>query len=283
MNKYHNEKAMYVKKVRIIVADLARSLAFYQTVIGLSLIRNTEGEAELGADGKNVLLVLKEVKGAKKASDNIGLYHFAFLLPERSSFAQILKHLIDINYPLTGLSDHGISEAIYLQDPDNNGIEIAVDRYDENGNVYKLTSFGPRKVDVYELMNHLPKEPFTKLPENTIMGHLHLHVNNMNKARSFFVDALGFEVQFAYHDVATFTSTLGYHHHIAFNIWNGTEAKPRGLKQTGLESYVLSVPKDALESIKKRLSDLGYIYSENDLGIELFDVNQDCLIIEVHE
>lgn len=94
-------------------------------MLGLSVIKKEGNEAYLGVDGKNVLLVLKEVKNAKPAKNNIGLYHFAFLLDSRSALAQILNHLIEKEYSLTGLSDHGISEAIYLQDPDNNGIEIA--------------------------------------------------------------------------------------------------------------------------------------------------------------
>ena len=280
MHKYHNGNAMFVKEVRIVVSDLDKSIDFYTNIIGLSVIRKEGREAHLGVDSKNVLLVLKEVKYAKKAQHNIGLYHFALLLEKRSSFAHILKHLADKQYPLTGLSDHGISEAIYLQDPDNNGIEIAVDRYDKNGNVYKLNALGPKRVDIDDLMDQLPKEEFEKLPESTIMGHLHLHVNNIDEAKKFFVDGLGFEIQFDYFGRALFVSSKGYHHHIAFNIWNGEGAKRRDDNQAGLESYVISVPREELKKIKDRLSELGYDTTKDGDNLIVFDVNQDKVILE---
>lgn len=280
MYKYHNEKAMFVSEVSIVVADLNKSITFYTNVIGLSVIKKNDSTASLGADNNNVLLVLEEVKGAIKSNNNNGLYHFALLLENRSDFAQILKHLIDINYPLTGLSDHEISEAIYLQDPDNNGIEIAVDRYDDEGNVYKLQSFGPKRVDYESLMKELPNEKFMKLPKSTIIGHLHLHVNNIDEAKRLFVDGLGFEIQFDYYGRAVFVSSLGYHHHIAFNVWNGKDARHRDYLQAGLESYVISVPKDNLERIKSRLISLGYEVNEIDNHLELFDMNKDKIILE---
>ncbi len=280
MYKYHNENTMFVREVRIVVSNLDRSIDFYTNMLGLSVIKKEGNEAYLGVDGKNVLLVLKEVKNAKPAKNNIGLYHFAFLLDSRSALAQILNHLIEKEYSLTGLSDHGISEAIYLQDPDNNGIEIAVDKYDEEGNVYKLNHFGPKRIDLHDLFKHLPKEKFNKLPKNTIIGHLHLHVNNIEEAKRFFVEGLGFEIQFDYRGLAVFVSTRGYHHHIGFNIWNGKDAKRRDDLQAGLESYVISVPKEELAKIKLRLNNLGYEVNEVDNKLELFDVNQDKLILE---
>ncbi|NLD26617.1 MAG: glyoxalase [Acholeplasmataceae bacterium] len=281
MNKYHNEKTMFVKEVTIVVSNLNKSIDFYTNILGLSIIRKEEDKAYLGVDGKNVLLVLKEVKDAKPADNNIGLYHFALLLENRSDFAQLLKHLADVEYPLTGLSDHGISEAIYLQDPDNNGIEVAVDRYDEEQNVFKLDSFGPNRVDIYDLQKHLPTEKFTKLPKTTIMGHLHLHVNDIAAAKELFVEGLGFDIQFEYRGGAVFVSSGGYHHHLGFNIWNGRGATRRSPLQAGLESYVISVPNEYLPNIKLRLINLGYKVHERDDYLELFDVNHDKIILEV--
>jgi catechol 2,3-dioxygenase len=281
MKKYHDkEQAVFVKRVKIIVSELERSVSFYTKVIGLTLIDQENDVAYLGVDDKNVLLSLKEIKGAKRAFNNIGLYHFALLVENRSVFAHLLKHLVDLGYPLTGLSDHGISEAIYLQDPDNNGVEIAADRFDSEGNVYRLETFGPKEIDVYDLMKHLPREPFTKLPATTILGHLHLHVNDMKRAKQFFVNGLGFDVRFDYRGVAVFTSSQSYHHHLAFNIWNGTEARRRGLMQAGLESYVLSAPKDKFNAIKQRLNEMGYPTEVLENSLEVFDVNGDKVIIE---
>ena len=280
MQKYHEGKAMFVRKVKIVVSDLERSIDFYTNIIGLSVIKQEKNIVHLGVDGVNTLLILDEVKGAVPSEGNIGLYHFALLLEKRSEFAQILKHLVDSRYLLTGLSDHEISEAIYLQDPDNNGIEIAVDRHDENGDVLKLNSFGPKMVDYYGLMEELPNEKFTTLPVSTIMGHIHLHVNNMEKAKEFFVDGLGFEIQFDYHHRAMFVSSVGYHHHIGINVWNGYNAKRRTDNQAGLESYIISLPKEDITGIKERLKKLQISFFEIGNNIELFDVNFDKVTLE---
>ena len=129
MHKYHNKNTIFVKKAKIIVSNLKRTLAFYTNILGLTLVKEEAGAAQLGTNGKDVLLVLEEIKSAKPAVNILGLYHFALLLKERSSFAQFLKHLADAGYPITGLSDHGSSEAVYLEDPVGNGIEVSVDRH----------------------------------------------------------------------------------------------------------------------------------------------------------
>lgn len=280
MNKYHNERSMYVSQVQIIVNDLARSIAFYTNVIGLSVIKEEQSKVYLGVDENKPFLVLEESKGAKKAGNNLGLYHFAILVEKRSTFAQILKHLVDLEYPLTGLSDHEISEAIYLQDPDNNGIEIAVDRYDEEGNVYKLEAFGPKHVDYEDLLKELPNEPFTKLPKTTILGHLHLHVNNICEAKRLFVEGMGFAVQFDYYDRAVFVSSQGYHHHLAFNIWNGIDARRKDTHQAGLVSYVINVPHDNIKAMVNQLKNMGYLVKEVNNHWELSDTNQDKIILQ---
>lgn len=271
---------MFVREVGIVVSDLDRALDFYTNILGLSIIRKEGNTAALGVDGEHVLVVLKEVKDAKPAENNIGLYHFALLLEKRSQLAQLLQHLIEKKYPLTGLSDHGISEAIYLQDPDNNGIEIAVDRYDEAGNVYRLDTFGPKPIDIYDLFKHLPQQRFEKLPATAIMGHLHLHVQDIEEAKRFFVAGMEFAIQIEYRGGAVFVSSGGYHHHLGFNIWNGRRAKRRDSRQAGLDTYVISVPKEDLPNIKLRLKDLGYEVRDAGNNQELLDVNQDKVILE---
>jgi catechol 2,3-dioxygenase len=280
MHKYHNEKTLHVKQVSIVVSDLERSLSFYTDLIGLTVLKKAGSEAYLGADGKNPFLVLKEVKGARPSEDNVGLYHFALLLPDRASFAQFLTHLAEEDYPVTGLSDHGISEAVYLDDPDGNGIEVAVDRYDESGNVLKLDRFGPKMVDLDDLLQNLQDLEFTKLPAETILGHLHLHVSGIEEAKRFFVQGLGFAIQFNHRNLAVFVSSGDYHHHIGFNVWNGKDAKRRAEDQAGLESYVLSAPQEELSGMISRLEGLGYAVTASEGWLALRDVNGDLLLIE---
>ena len=126
------------------------------------------------------------------------------------------------------------------------------------------------------LFEELPDEEFRKLPEDTILGH----VADIEEAKRFVVQGLGFEVRFDHRGQAVFVSTGGYHHHLAFNIWNGHGAKRRDARQAGLESYWLSVPESELGKIEQRLKSLGYEFSETENGLKLFDLNEDRVILE---
>ena len=128
MKNYHNKDVMYVSHVEILVSDIQKSLKLYKDIIGFSILKEEDNKVYLTANDKDVLVTLVELKGAVPAQYNVGLYHFALLLPKRSALAKVFQSLIEHQYPITGLSDHEISETIYLEDPDNNGIEIAVDR-----------------------------------------------------------------------------------------------------------------------------------------------------------
>jgi catechol 2,3-dioxygenase len=202
------------------VSDLDRSLAFYQDAIGLRVHRHEDGAAALGAGGEDVL-VLHEDPAARPAARHAGLYHVALLYPSRQELAFAVARLVRARTPVQGMSDHGTHEAIYLPDPDGNGLELAADRPRSEWPAGLGYSGGPAPLDVeslYSLAHGADVPRF--VGEGLRTGHLHLHVSQLDAARDFYRDVIGFEVQFEM-PTAVFLSAGGYHHHIAVNTWRG--------------------------------------------------------------
>lgn len=231
------------------VNDFRVMIPFYENIIGLKMINKDENVATFSANGRDPLLYLEEDKNAiKKPLRTTGLYHFALLLPTRKDLAVTLKHLIQSGYPLTGASDHLFSEAIYLSDPEGNGIEIYADRpretwqRDEEG--YIITTTNP--LNVKNLLAEGGDVSWDGLPEQTIMGHIHLHVSHLETSEKFYIHTLGFEKQF--HPKmkslfqGQFVSAGGYHHHIGFNIWMGEGAKQPPENSLGMKFYTIQIP-----------------------------------------
>jgi len=206
--------------VHLSVADLGRSLDYYRTQIGLETLGEEDGVARLGA-GADELLVLHEEPGAQPADGYSGLYHFALLVPTRRDLARWLAHAARDRVALTGLSDHAVSEALYLRDPDGHGIEIYADRPREHweGRVGETMTTAP--LDTGSLLAQLDDpatEPFDGLPEGTRMGHVHLRVAEIEATVAFYRE-LGFEVMARFGGSAAFLAAGGYHHHIGANTW----------------------------------------------------------------
>src|SRR5574341_1976790 len=215
--------------VHLTVSDLDRSLQFYGSALGLRTRRREEAVAELGT-GTASLLILWERAGAKpRPRHTSGLYHFAILLPSRADLARALQRLLEARYPIDGASDHLVSEAVYLADPDGNGIEIYADRSRRalpvrDGQLRMDTL----PLDLEDLMNEVQAGPpaATGLPEATRIGHIHLHVADLATAEAFYRDVLGFDLMVRYGSSASFLSAGGYHHHIGVNTWAGAGAPP---------------------------------------------------------
>lgn len=245
--------------VQIRVSNLERSLTFYQNVVGLKILRQHGREVEMTADGVHVLLVLREIEEAQVLRRNsaAGLYHFAILLPDRPSLGLALRNLIDSGIHI-GQGDHLVSEALYIQDPDNNGIEIYRDRprdtwqHDAHGNVVMTTD----PVDVDGLLAASDGLEWTGLPAGTVIGHVHFHVGDLAEARKFYVDALGFVPTTQYGDSALFISAGGYHHHMGLNIWAGQGAPAAPANAPGIDYFTLLLPSsqdvtEAAERVKR--------------------------------
>jgi catechol 2,3-dioxygenase len=212
--------------VELAVADLQRSISYYEQAVGLQVQQRGSGEARLGAGGQELLRLVERL-GAKPARGFSGLYHFALLLPQRADLARWLAHAARERVPIVGLSDHFVSEAIYLSDPDEHGIEIYWDRPREvwEGQVAKRMTTLP--LDVSSLMGELQdpaSEPFEGLPAGTSMGHVHLRVSDVPATLAFYRDALGFDLTAAVGGQAAFLAAGGYHHHIGANTWESAGA-----------------------------------------------------------
>jgi catechol 2,3-dioxygenase len=245
--------------VHLTVTDLARSIPFYESAIGLQLARRDGDIAALGAGGEE-LLVLTEQPDARPAGRHAGLYHFALLHPSRLELARAAQRLIETQTPVSGASDHRISEAIYLPDPDGNGIELAADRSRERwGDLSDPTSHGgPEPLDMASLMGMVEGAPLEqRASEGLSVGHLHLHVGDLEGALEFWRDLIGFEVMTRFPSAA-FISAGGYHHHLGLNTWRGEGVAPMPEGVVGLRHWtiVLDSPAD-VAAVAARLEAAG--------------------------
>jgi catechol 2,3-dioxygenase len=234
--------------VHVTVSDLERSLAYYAGSVGLAVLEQGPGFASLGA-GDVELLGLVEEEGARPASRHTGLYHFALRVPERVALARWLAHAARERVQLLGMSDHFVSEAIYLTDPDGHGIEIYHDRPRVvwEGLVGSRMTTDP--LNVADLMGELDDpatEPFDGLPAGTDMGHIHLQVADVAATIDFYRDVLGFDVMAELFGSAAFLATGGYHHHVGANTWHSLGAPPPPPGTAALRHATIVLP-DAAE------------------------------------
>jgi len=249
--------------VALKVSNIERSIAFYEKVIGLRAISVTDHQASLSANGKDVLLELEEVSEPYTGTHrgHTGLYHFALLLPTRKALGNILKHFIQLKISV-GQADHLVSEALYLSDPDQNGIEIYRDRprsewqYDSNNMVRMSTD----PIDWEGVLAEADERPFTTLDNDTVMGHIHLHVSDLNTAYRYYCELLGFSLESDWSaNGALFIGAGRYHHHIGLNIWNGRGGTPLPSHATGIKEYTIHLGTDEeRETIAERLKQARY-------------------------
>ncbi|ASF40674.1 glyoxalase [Halobacillus halophilus] len=257
---FFQSPSTYVGTVELNVQQLTRSIQFYTDVIGLRVIEQTEHKAVLSADGTRALLTIEQSSFFQpKGKSTAGLYHFALLLPDRLSLAKVYKHLADRGIRL-GAADHLVSEALYLNDPDGNGIEIYRDRPSKTWTWHDgKVAMTVDPLDSKGILAELNGDQWEGLPADTIIGHVHLHVHDLDQARHFYCDGLGFEITSDQLNQALFLSSNGYHHHLGLNTWQGTDAPPASDQNAGLKQYTLLFPDQAKrDQAVQRLKELGY-------------------------
>ncbi len=278
MKNFHSKDFMHVKNVTLMVQDIERSLTFYQQALGLKLITQKDSVYVLGTNNNHKLITLIHNPLAAPKIRTTGLYHYAVLLPSRAHLGQIIKHFIKHQIPVTGGADHGISEALYLDDPDGNGIELYADKDTSEWPSFDDIVNAP--MNYQDLIKNALNEPFERIPDQTIMGHIHLHVSNIGDAIKFFVETLGFKSTMTYGPHAHFVSDKNYHHHIGFNVWNGTNIPNNPPNTVGLKSYELYVPHAMYADLMERLEKHAVkVHKENDT-IFIYDVNHVKLFIQ---
>jgi catechol 2,3-dioxygenase len=238
--------------VSLTVSNLDRSVAWYQTALGLRVHANDGTTASLG-DGEFTVLELVEDPAARPAGRHAGLYHYALLYPTREELARAAIRLSVTQTPIEGASDHRTHEAIYLPDPDGNGIELAADREKTSWPADLGYAGGPAALDFNALLATVAgEEPSPHVRPGLRIGHLHLHVGDIEQGLAYYRDVLGFEVQ-ANLGSAAFVSAGGYHHHLGFNIWRGQGVGPAPEHTVGLRHWTIVVPD--IEAIRARVTD----------------------------
>ena len=241
--------------VHLAVADLDRAVGFYQDSLGLRLHRRDDPSTALGA-GEDDLVVLHEQPGARRAGRHAGLFHYALLYPSREELARAVQRLGVTSTPITGASDHGVSEAIYLNDPDGNGIELYADRLREawpppSADGERVGMF-TRRLDVEDLLaTTAGAQPPPHAGAGLRMGHVHLHVGDLAAASDFYTGVLGFELMATYPG-AIFVAAGGYHHHVGLNTWRGEGVGPAPEGTVGLREWTIVLDADELARVRER-------------------------------
>jgi catechol 2,3-dioxygenase len=253
--------------VELTVTDLQKSIDFYTRVIGLQVRHREDGVAALGAGGED-LVTLREDPEATRPGREAGIYHFALLFPTREELARVAMRLVASHTAIDGASDHGVSEAIYLPDPDGIGVELAADRAQAqwaDGAAEEFQRGGPAPLDLHALLDTVAGEEPTALAGPGLkVGHVHLHVGSLDDGLRFYRDGIGFDVQMELPS-ALFVSAGGYHHHVGFNLWRGRGAPPASATATGLRHWTLILESDEdLTALRSRLTALGYELEDRD-------------------
>ena len=278
--------------VHLRAANVERQIEFYQKVIGLKLHWRKDGNAGMGAGNKD-LLRLTEKKDAIRYRGTTGLYHVAFLLPDRRELARVMARLIALkyrNYP----TDHIMTKTTYLDDAEGNGIELYAESPEDgswsmaNGDYITRRadgslSDGREPLDVEELFSHLKADDRLDegMPGETRVGHVHLHVRDIDEAVDFYHGVIGFDIMgVAKPFRMAFVSAGGYHHHIGLNTWQGEGAPPPPANALGLEAFSVLLPNKAeLERVLARVKQAGVATEQNEAGTLVHDPSQNGVIL----
>lgn len=266
---------MHIDQASLRVRDLTAMTAYYTTVLGLKEMKRENGKVILGA-GNAPLLTLEHTPSADYESQTAaGLFHVAYLMPTRKDLARWLVHAAMNRVPFTGFADHNVSEAIYLNDPEGNGIEVYSDRPKDSwlwlGNTVTM---GTEQLDVDDLVSltDTSRDDYIVAPGGLRIGHIHLRVGDVAQGRKFYETTIGMQSTRGDRADSAFLSSGRYHHHVALNTWNSLGAGKRDTSQTGLDWFSLTVSdRPELKRQVQRLSAGGYAVSSIDRGIEAID------------
>jgi catechol 2,3-dioxygenase len=270
--------------VRLTVSDLDRSRGFYERAIGLQSAERDDGTLAFGVAGEHPVVELRGERSAPRLDRRAtGLFHLAVLVPSRIDLGFALARLAEARWPLDGASDHLVSEALYLSDPDGNGIEIYRDRAREqwpraNGSLAMDTL----PLDLDSVLGELggARELQPLVPPGTEIGHVHLQVSDIHEAEDFYRGVLGFEVTVRGYPGALFVSAGGYHHHLGLNTWHSAGAAPPAPGAVGLRSFEITLPNpQELERLLERVSAAGVELQQDGHGALIRDPSGNALLL----
>lgn len=227
----------HIGRIGLVARDAQALSSYYQQVVGLKELANSGSHVTLGA-GDRPLMEIEQSRGVRPDDPrSAGLYHTAFLLPSRSDLGRWIRHAIDTRIRIDGASDHLVSEALYLTDPEGNGVEIYADRarsaWNWDGSSVRMAT---DPIDADGILAAAAGAPaWGGAPDNSLIGHVHLRVGDVRAAEGFWNDDVGFDTVLSFGEQAVFLSTGGYHHHIGANSWQSRGAGPRDKDRTGLQ------------------------------------------------
>jgi catechol 2,3-dioxygenase len=278
------DPATQVGLASLTVADLDRSVAFYSDALGFAVLQQNGPAAILGVAGAPLLLLTEHPGARPRPVYATGLYHFAILVPSRVDLGRSLRHVLDLGYPMPGQADHLVSEALYLSDPDGNGIEIYCDRPRETWTwAHGQVRIATDPLDIRGLLAEAERhdEPWTGLRAGTRLGHIHLQVGDIAQAEVFYCDHLGFDVM-ARMPSALFVSAGGYHHHIGLNTWHSRGASPAPAGTAGLRFFTLDLPnEEARRVVVARIAAAGLAYMEAAPAVTVRDPWQNTILLQI--
>ncbi len=282
MTKFSIHPKTTVGKVALTVRDLPMLTQFYNEVIGLIVKEQTAEKTILGTH-KEDILELHSNPTAHPVEPSTGLYHLAILVPDRPSLAHWLYNFLSNGYQLPGASDHGVSEALYLSDPEGNGIEIYRDRPRKewpmsNGDIQMFT----KRLDFEGLMKVVPQKPWQKMEDDTTLGHVHLKVHNIPQSIEFYANVVGFDITSDEYPGAGFVSAGGYHHHLGMNTWHSAGASPLPPGAAGLAGYTILLPDEsAREAVVAHIQAAGVEVEDTAAGPQVHDPAGIAFVLDI--
>jgi catechol 2,3-dioxygenase len=256
---------LHIGSAGIMARDLDRLTAYYRDLLGLAVQEHTPQVARLGVDGVTLLELIHSPDALADDPREAGLYHTAFLMPTRADLARWILHVAETRVPVSGASDHDVSEAIYLDDPEGNGVEVYSDRPRETWRcdgamIFQKTD--PLDIDAIISEIDPATATYARAPGGLRIGHIHLRVGDIARAEAFYCGTLGLDVT-RRRGGATFVSSVGYHHHVAVNTWHSQGAGARDARRAGLDWFAMDISDQAtLDGVKKRLDAAGVAIGE---------------------
>ncbi|MFB9951524.1 VOC family protein [Rhizobium puerariae] len=266
---------IHVGEAALRVRDLDLMVRYYAAMLGLEELRRENGTSVLGAGGSPLLHLVHTPDASFEAPDAAGLFHIAYLMPSRADLARWLVHIAATQVPVTGFADHSVSEAVYLTDPEGNGVEVYSDRPRESWKWQDgVVTMGTHPLDIDSIiaLADTTRDGYRTAPDRLRIGHIHLKVGEIAKARTFYGDAIGLTSTRGERKDAGFFSSGGYHHHVAFNIWSSEGAGTRDNARTGLAWFSLALAgKAELSARKERLQRAGISFATTEGYTDVVD------------
>lgn len=265
---------LHIGAIGLIARDLDLLTDYYRDLLGLTVHERTDRIARLGVDGKTLIEIEHRPNARPDDPATAGLYHTAFLMPTRADHARWILHIARNRVPIAGASDHGVSEAFYLDDPEGNGIEVYNDRPRERWNWENgLVNMPTKPLDIEAILHEIDPATaaYTAAPEGLRIGHVHLRVGDVTKAEEFYRGALGLDLT-RRRGGATFMSSGGYHHHVAGNTWHSDGAGRRDDDRAGLNWFSIeATDAAALDAVGARLKTAQAPVTSTGNGFETMD------------